>query len=111
MPEELVKTLLENPEMALTGGSIAYGALSYAAGKSRSFATEKEAELALDKSSYDSLGDVLKGLYNKGIEHAAKDEIELRRSEAEEYINEIENEGEFSSWEDAASEIELRYGD
>ena len=100
--EELVKSLLEDPVFTAAGGAAVYAAVTYAAGRANSY-TRKEAENLLEDGLYDSAGDVLRGLYDKGRQHAAEAEIDLRQEEFEPEEEEY--------WEDIRSETDPSYGD
>lgn len=104
--EELVKNLLEDPEMTAASAGIAagtaYAALTYVAGRSFNYGTLKEAEETLENDIYSSRLDYLKGLYDKGKEHAARVDIYEKTS----METDLEEE-----WEKARSEVEHSHGD
>lgn len=83
--EEIAKIALENPETtAAVAGLSGYSALTYLAGRAQNFKSYNEAQERIEEGFYDSIGDYLKGLYDKGVEHECLAEQEYRESSMDE---------------------------
>lgn len=107
--EELVKQLLEDPQMAAVSAGLAagatYAAATYALGRMQTYATKKEADEALE-TVYDSPLDVAKGLYDKGRKDSAMPIVEVHYEELPDPEEEID-----THFDETGSETDPSYGD